>query len=189
MNKRKFLPLWVLGSLLILAALCLALVFSLRLARVNRESRQLLTRLDALLPEGGTALPQGAMPVLELEDRDYVAVLELPSQGLRLPVQNSWQGKVLPHLPGRFSGSAYDRDLVLGGFDHRTQFGFCGKVDLGEKVILTDMTGARFSYTVTGVDRSAAADGAWLRGQADLTLFCRDLSSNQYIAVRCALTP
>ena len=80
--------------------------------------------------------------------------------------------------------------LVLGGFDQSRQFGFCGQLDPGVKLTLTDMTGAVFSYTVTRVDRSQSADAAWLQDpDSDLTLFCRSLLSGTYLAVHCTLPP
>ena len=38
-----------------------------------------------------------------------VALLEIPAHGVRLPVTSSWQGRTLPALPGRFSGSCRER--------------------------------------------------------------------------------
>lgn len=192
MKTRKFPLLLVLGLVLILAALCLALVFSLRMARVNRDSKSYWDKITAILPAAHPGLPlnTGDMPALELDGTDFVALLEIPAHGVRLPVTSSWQGRTLPALPGRFSGSAYDGTLVLGGFDQSRQFGFCSKIDPGVKLTLTDMTGAVFSYTVTRVDRSQSADAAWLQDpDSDLTLFCRSLLSGTYLAVRCTLTP
>ena len=53
-------------------------------------------------------------------------------------------------------------------------------------VIVTDMTGVQFAYTVTGVDRAKHAETQWLTEEGcDLTLFCHDIYAMEYIAVRC----
>ena len=57
-------------------------------------------------------------PVLEINGADYAALLEIPSQGVTLPISNQWNSMRLTHSPSRFSGSAYDNSLVIGGIDH-----------------------------------------------------------------------
>ena len=43
-------------------------------------------------------------------------------------------------------------------------------------VIVTDMTGVQFAYTVTGVDRAKHAETQWLTEEGcDLTLFCHNI--------------
>ena len=80
--------------------------------------------------------------------------------------------------------------MVIGGADDPRQFGFCDEIDLGVTVTVTDMTGAEFTYTVSRVDRSSSAEASWLTdAQHDLTLFCRDQYSMEYLAVRCRAAP
>ena len=60
-----------------------------------------------------------------------------------------------------------------------------GKVHV---VNVTDMTGAKFAYQVSRIDRAGDADTRWLsHGDFDLTLYCRDTYSMEYIAVRCMI--
>ena len=113
-------------------------------------------------------------------------MLEVPAFGLALPVADQWDSKNLHFPPGRFSGSAYDNTLVIGGADSQGQFSFCDKIDNGAVITVTDMTGVRFTYTVFRVDRAKHAESQWLvADDYDLTLFCRDAYSMEYIAVRC----
>lgn len=127
------------------------------------------------------------MPVLGINDVDYVALIEIPSLHLSLPVADAWNSQKLYNSPVRFYGSCYDHSLVIGGADNSHHFSFCDKIDIGTVITVTDMTGTQFFYTVSRVDRSKKAESNWLiRRDYDLTLFCRDALSMEYIAVRCS---
>ena len=148
--------------------------------------------MNKLLPDRTLGVPETyadpGMPNLEINGEDYVALLEIPSQGVRLPVADQWNSMELFHSPARFAGSVYDKTMVIGGADHSGQFGFCDEIEHGAVITITDMTGAQFSYTVARIDRANRAEARWLQNEAyDLTLFCRNVYSMEYIAVRCVL--
>lgn len=83
---------------------------------------------------------------------------------------------------------AYDNTLIIGGIDSPQQFGFCKEIELGAYVAITDMTGHRFTYTVSKMERSDHAETSWLTDdESALTLFCHDIYAMEYIAVRCNL--
>lgn len=190
MKKRKFSLLFFLGACLVLISLSLMLVFRFRLHMGARQSRIIASKIDALLPErtaGAYGMyPGSAMPVLEIDHADYVAMVEIPSFGLTLPVADKWDSNRLSLSPARFYGSVYDGSLIIGGIDDSRQFGFCGQIEHGALITVTDMTGAQFAYAVSRVDRAKHAEAQWLSdGDCDLTLFCHDSYSMEYIAVRC----
>lgn len=186
------LPL-VLGVGLILVSLCFVLVFQYRVYAGSRKSQLVVSKLIEILPERTPGVPgmypDSCMPVLEIDGVDYVAMLEIPLLGVRLPVADNWDSEKLSDSPARFFGSAYDQTLVIGGADYPQQFAFCDKIEHGTKVIVTDLTGAQFSYTVSRIDRAKDAENQWLMNtDYDLTLFCRDMYSMEYIAVRCVFS-
>ena len=190
MKKRKFPLLLALGICLILASVSLVLIFQIRMHMGVQHSQKILSNMEQLLPERSPGVPgiyiSSGMPVLEIENVDYVAMLEVPSFGVALPVADQWDSNDLSHSPRRFFGSAYDNSLIIGGVDDPRQFGFCDKIEHGARITVTDMTGAQFTYTVSGVDRAQHADAQWLMdADCDLTLFCHDIYSMEYIAVRC----
>ncbi len=188
--KRKVPAFVILGSFLILVSLCLGLYFGIQTYRGNQICRQVISRMEQLLPDRtvGEAGANGdsAMPVLAIAGADYVALLEIPSFGTVLPVADLWDGNDLSSTPARFCGSAYDNTLVIGGTDSDRQFGFCDQIQHGAFVTVTDMTGAEFTYTVARIDRAKHAESHWLTdGDWALTLFCHSMYSMEYIAVRC----
>lgn len=191
-KAKKTLPL-ILGVVLVVCGLCGLLAFHLRGELGVRECQKTVEKMEQLLPERTPGVPGSyvhtAMPVLQIDGKDHVAIVEIPAYGIRLPVAADWDAEGLYASPSRFYGSAYDHSLVIGGADHPRQFGFCDQIDIGAMVTVTDMTGAVFSYKVVTVERAEHAQSRWLLSEEyDLTLFCRDSGSMKYVAVRCVST-
>lgn len=191
--KRKVPLLFLLGCALILVSMGLGLFFGIRMYLGNKHGTEAISQLEALLPERTSALPElypeGGMPVLQVEGVDYVAILEIPSYSLKLPIADQWDSKKINACPARFWGSAYGEPLVIGGSDSSVQFSFCDEIEHGTLITLTDMTGAQFDYTVCHIDRAKHAETQWLTDDDyDLTLFCHDTGNMEYIAVRCDYT-
>jgi len=192
MKKRAFPLLLVLGACLILISLSLVITLQIRMHKGAQQSQRILSQMDEILPEQTAGIlgvyPDSGMPILEIDGVDYVALLDIPSVGVTLPVADKWDSLQLFLSPARFFGSAYHRSLIIGGADDPRQFGFCDKIEHGARVLLTDMTGSQFTYTVSGVERAKHAETQWLMdADCDLTLFCHDVYSMEYIAVRCVL--
>ena len=190
--KRRIPFLLILGTCLIVFSLCCVIVVQLRQYDGANNCQEVAMELNKLLPDRTPGVPgvysDSVMPVLEINGADYVALLEIPSQGVVLPVADQWNSMGLSNSPARFSGSAYDKSLVIGGVDHPRQFGFCDEIEHDAVLNITDMTGAQFSYIVSRIDRSKHAQTQWLQNEEyDLTLFCRSAYSMEYIAVRCIL--
>ena len=191
MKKGKFPIVLVLGICLVVVSFALIVGLQIRTHIGANESQKVVTRMNELLSEKIEGVPgtysNPNMPVLEINGVDYVALIEIPSLNISLPVADAWNSQKLYDSPARFYGSCYDHSLVIGGADNSYQFSFCDKIDNGTVIIVTDMTGTRFSYTVSRVDRAKAAESNWLiSGDCDLTLFCRDALSMEYVAVRCS---
>lgn len=182
----KWLPFVGVALILLSAVLMLSPVLQ------GRQAEHIAQQLEQRLPqritgyEGIYADPD--MPVLGLEGTDYVGLLDLPGYGVKLPVAAQWDSGKLTASPCRFWGSAYDGTLVIGGSADKGQFEFCSRVDLGDRIRFTDMTGTEFDYQVAWIDRSSDAQSDWLmKEEYDLTLFTREPYDLHYIAVRCDL--
>lgn len=193
MQKKRASFLGILGIGLILCSAAMLLFQHFRAHTAAVSAKAVVSQMEAMLPERTAGIPgiyaDPAMPVLELEGEDYSGLLDVPAFGVTLPVGSSWDPGKLSRYPCRFWGSVNDNSLVIGGTDQQGQFDFCDKIDLGAIITVTDMTGAKFTYSVTQVDRARHADADWLCSEAyDLTLFARANFSLEYIAVRCSLS-
>lgn len=190
MKKRRVSLVLILGACLVLISLSLLVAFQVHMHNAAQQCHKIVSKMDEILPERTAGVfgiyPDSDMPVLEIDRVDYVAMLEIPEFGITLPVCDQWNANAMLSVPKRFYGSVYNHTLVVGGSDDPQQFGFCDQIGHGALVTVTDMTGAQFSYTVSRIDRAKHAQTQWLTDAGfDLTLFCRDTYSFEYIAVRC----
>lgn len=61
----------------------------------------------------GEKTPSLEMPAIEIDGKRYIAVLELPTLGLELPVMEKWSYPNLRVAPCRYTGSIYTKDLII----------------------------------------------------------------------------
>lgn len=190
--RRNDKIIFMLGCLLIACSLVLLGVLQMQTKQAEHTNADLVQTIETILPErkeGTKDVEQKSeMPALELQSEDFIALLEIPSYGLKLPVCNVWdKGKVVSY-PCRFYGTVYNGTLVIGGYDQPGQFDFFDRIQNDAVVTVTDMTGSTFSYVVDRVERSTSADAEILiDDEADLTLFVRDAQVLEYIILRCTM--
>lgn len=190
--KRSGKVIFILGCLLIAFSMVLLFLLQVQAKRAKRTNIEIVQIMETILSDRreGVKNPEWEteMPILELQGEDFIALLEIPSYGLKLPVCDIWdKGKVMSY-PCRFRGNAYDGSLVVGGYDQPGQFDFFERIQNGTQVTVTDMTGTTFSYVVELVERSSSAQAEILNDEeADLTLFVRDAQLLEYILLRCVM--
>ena len=180
----------VIGVLLILLSFGYTLWLHIASERAELDVSEALAKLKELLPPESIGSPEEYssqdMPALQLDGRDIIALIAIPSLDTELPLAAGWEEKDLISLPQRFSGSVYDNSLVIGGYDRKGQLECLKRLDIGDGISVTDMTGAVFSYTVSDIERKGSAENAIPSdSDYDLTLFVRDSETMEYIVVRC----
>lgn len=181
-----------LGLALILAGLGILVGSRIAAWRGVRLSANIVQEIEAVLPERtGGMLDQYAsmeLPVMELDGKDYVGLLEFPVFQRKLPVAAVWDADAVSSYPHRFSGTAYDGSLVIGGSDDNGQLELLSRLELGDALHFTDMQGREFTYGVSRIIRADSADRSVLTTQpGELCLFTRDSFSMEYIIVSCQL--
>ena len=133
------------GLLLLAAALFLWAYNGQESRRAGDAAQQVITELTQSLPqqpptEAGVDPEQTEAPAVKLPEylldaqrempektvngRDYIGVLSIPSLNLELPVLSQWSYPNLKVAPCRYSGSLYQNDLILCGFQHPDHFFF-----------------------------------------------------------------
>lgn len=190
--RRNSKAIFVLGCLLIACSLVLLFLLQAQTKQAKRTNIEIVQTMETILTdrrEGITDLERGTeMPALELRGEDFIALLEIPSYGLKLPVCGIWEKGKVASYPCRFCGTAYNGTLIIGGYDQPGQFDFFSSIPNGVIVTVTDMTGSTFSYVVDRVERSNTAQAEVLVDDgADLTLFVRDAQLLEYIILRCVV--
>lgn len=190
MNGRLSRILSAAGIILILSALLLAvgtLFFQKNAATRARETAfSLLATVPSPHPGAPDDRTDTAMPMLDLNGRNYVGILEAPRFNVTLPVGESWSAFRALSFPCRFQGSVYDRSLVIGGAGSQGQLSFARLIAPEDTVFFTDMTGARFSYRVSNICRlQKITQDALHQLDADLILFAGSEYAPDYTVVCC----
>lgn len=187
---------WIIAGM---ALVVFAAVFFLRNlteeARAREHVRQVLEELRLILNNGEAPLadylivPEMEMPHVTLHGQDYIGVLEIPGQGLQLPVTEHWSTESLRSAPGRYAGTVYRRNMVICGLNYPSQFGKLTSLPIGEELLFTDLDRNRFVYTVESVEQLRAASVSAMKNSSyDLTLFTTASDGSMRFAVRCRLT-
>lgn len=133
--------------------------------------------------------PGMEMPTVAKDGIDYVGVLEIPSQGIRLSVANELSMASLKETPCRYEGSIYDDTCIIAGHNYRSHFGKLGALQVGDAVTFTDVDGTAFSYEVSAIETIDGTDTEGMKaGKWDLTLFTCKLTRTQRLVIRCART-
>ena len=133
--------------------------------------------------------PNHEMPVRNIGGEDYIGVLEIPSLGLMLPVMSEWSYPRLKIAPCRYTGSAYQGNLIIAAHNYRSHFGNLKELCEGDVVCFTDMDGNVFSYEVMFLEVLQPTDVDEMEsGDWDLTLFTCTVGGKSRVTVRCERT-
>ncbi len=186
-----FVPI-VLGVLLIAAGLTIFIVSKISGRQSLADNREVCDFIENILPPRTPGIKEERsnpeMPVVSYEGQDYAAILEIIKHGVKLPVSAYWNKRSVNHVPCRFTGNPYDGTLIIGGVDQTGQFDFISDVDIGDKIVLTDMRAQEFTYTVATVRHAKNAKAETLIDpDYDLTLFAKDAKTGDWLLVRCKI--
>ena len=185
----------VISKICVLAGISLlligVLVLFFRQWEINssmQKSEMYVEALRTLIPEPQGAVPEelreNSMPILSVDETDFIGIVEMPRYESALPVCAQW-GHVTKY-PCRFNGSVYDSTLQIGATSQKGQYDFYREISVGDTVLFTDAEGNRYTYTVTNLHYEKHADqDALHREDAPLTLFIKNIYSFEYLIVFC----
>ena len=191
--KRKGKGLIFTGLLLIAAALFLTGYNLFDQMRAQRSAAQAAAQLAERLPQTTQTdvpdyllTPEMEMPVETIDGVDYVGVLRIPALALELPVISQWSYPLLKIAPCRYSGSAYQNNLVLCAHNYASHFGNLKNLHIGDAVTCTDMDGNLFTYQVAELETlPPQATEEMENGDWDLTLCTCTVGGQSRVTVRC----
>ena len=203
-KKTKGNLLITLGILLIAAAIGLAGYNLWDAGRAQKAAEeitgQLIAEIESKVEDGKTAVPyidpNTPMPVEVIDGYEYIGVLEIPSEGLSLPVMKEWDYTRLKISPCRFTGSYYSDDLVICAHNYMKHLGPLLQIGIGEDIYFTNVDGLSIRYIVTNretveptaveqmIENTSNSETSLL--DWDLTLFTCNLGGQTRCAVRCS---
>ena len=133
--------------------------------------------------------PDMEMPTVEVDGHAYVGTLRIPELGLELPVMSEWSYPKLKKAPCRFSGSAYQNNLILIAHNYASHFGNLKRLMPGAEVTFTDMAGNVFCYAVAETEILKPRQMEELVGtDYPLTLLTCTIGGETRVTVRCEKT-
>ena len=184
------------GLLLIAAALALVAYNIADAQRAAKSAAQALEALEQASPAVSAAEPDAVpayvadpdmeMPTVTVEGNDYIGQLDIDALGLSLPVISEWSYPALKVAPCRYTGSAYQDNMIIAAHNYSSHFGRLSQLSAGDAVRFTDVDGHVFTYTVSQIeDLPGTAIEEMQAGDWDLTLFTCTLGGRTRVTVRC----
>ena len=155
------------GVALILSALLLLCRNRQEDLQAGLEAESLLESIEAAIETKKTPAPTAdqqpeatpsapplvpEMPVVLLDGYEYIGCVEIPVQGLKLPVMAQWDYDRLKLAPCRQFGSSRTDDLVIAAHNYDSHFGRLKDLSAGDPVLFTDMEGVVSAYCVEKIE-------------------------------------
>ncbi len=173
------------GVLLILCAVVLLLWNIVSSKKAAHQNEDVVNKILSLLPERRTGMPDGRadtkMPVLEIKGQDYICLIEIPGSNVCLPVLSEKAESRPNASPYRYGGTVSDGSLVIGGLPSD----FISRMETDCTVIITDMNGGSYTYTVTAMEYADKISDTLSSGDDELVLFSANKWKAGYTIVRC----
>ncbi len=181
--KRRGNFLFILGFMLILAALILTL-YNVREADQADQAAQdavqkMVEEIEEEFPEQKESeeeLPSiPEMKTMEIDGYEYIGYLSIPATNQLLPVMAEWDYDRLKIAPCLYYGSYYTDDLVIAGHNYRRHFSPLRYLDRHTEVDFIDVENNVYRYEISHIeilnpeqtkDLVSDPDSQW-----DLTLF------------------
>lgn len=141
------------------------------------------------LPPDYVINPDMEMPMLKIDGKYYIGILEIPSLELTLPVISEWNYSNLKIAPCRYSGSSYKGNFTIAAHNYFSHFGKIKNLQIGEQITFIDVRKREFSYEVRAVEiLEPTAVKDMVNDSWDMTLFTCNTSGQARVAVRCLKT-
>ena len=197
------------GTALLLSALFLVIHNVTEDKKSGEEAEKILSELKDEIPEYTepvTTMPTAEnydlfaeyeepttpeMETVEIDGNVYIGYIAIPEIDIELPVLQNWSYPNLKIAPCRYVGNIYENDLIICAHNYTTHFGKIGNLHTDDEIILTDVSGKEWHYSVVNIEQlpgTAVEDIKF--GNADdwdLTLFTCTLGGQSRVTVRATL--
>ena len=126
------------------------------------------------------------IPTKKINGNKYIGYLEIKKLGLNLPVMDSWSYENIKISPARYSGSVYEKNIIVLAHNYKSHFGNIHRLKMGDIVQFYDMENNKFIFKVSKIEEINGNDVEKLiSGKWDFTLFTCTLDGFYRTVVRC----
>ena len=193
MKKGKALI--TIGLLLIAAALCLVvynLVTTYIAGVATQKAADMLAEnmedTDTTVLPDYVINPEMDLPIVTIDGRDYVGILEIEPLNLKFSVLSEWNYPNLRVSPCKYASTPYLGGFVICAHNYDSHFGRIKNLLQGDRITFTDMEGNVFNYEVVGVEILNPYDSMKMKSDDwDMTLFTCTIGGATRVTVRCEL--
>ena len=187
----------ILGILCLLTAIGCVGYNRLESDNGEKDAQSLLEQLQAGMDEAEgseTELPteNGLVPVVPqmqtvpLGNYESIGILSIPVLEVELPVLTDWSYEKLRKAPCHYYGSYYESDFVIAAHNYSSHFGRLNKLQQGDLVLFTDVTGAVHCYEVVLLETlMPTATEEMITSGFDLSLYTCTPGGRSRVTVRC----
>lgn len=126
------------------------------------------------------------MATVEVDGYDCIGILSVPVLDLELPVLTDWSYAKLKKAPCHYYGSYYEKDFVIAAHNYKSHFGRLSKLQAGDIVVFTDVSGTVHYYEVIILETLPKnATKEMITSGFDLSLYTCTLGGGSRVTVRC----
>ena len=126
------------------------------------------------------------MATVEVDGYDCIGILSVPVLDLELPVLTDWSYAKLKKAPCHYYGSYYEKDFVIAAHNYKSHFGRLSKLQAGDIVVFTDVSGTAHYYEVVILETLPKnATKEMITSGFDLSLYTCTLGGGSRVTVRC----
>ena len=126
------------------------------------------------------------MPVGEIKGYEYIGILTIPALEVELPVLTDWSYAKLKVAPCLYYGNCYEPDFVIAAHNYQSHFGRLSKLQAGDNVTFTDVSGNIYGYEVILIETLAEnATKEMITSGFDLSLYTCTPGGGSRVTVRC----
>lgn len=126
------------------------------------------------------------MATVEVDGYDCIGILSVPILDLELPVLTDWSYAKLKKAPCHYYGSYYEKDFVIAAHNYKSHFGRLSKLQAGDIVVFTDVSGTVHYYEVVILETLPKnATKEMITSGFDLSLYTCTLGGSSRVTVRC----
>ena len=180
-----------LGIVLILASVTAVTVHHFSQKNAAQQIQTIAAELISMMPETEYGTPgrtgDTEMPVHEIDNNDFIGLIEIPAYQKVLPVYSEWDKKKITKFPCRYMGSMYDGSLVVGTVEDPGQFDCAKEITGGIEVTFTDVTGLKYTYIITDAYKTEDVSTEKLtESGGELVLFVRSTYGSDYMIISCS---
>ena len=126
------------------------------------------------------------MPTGEIKGYEYIGILSIPVLEVELPVLTDWSYAKLKVAPCLYHGNSYEPDFVIAAHNYQSHFGRLSRLQAGDLVVFTDVTGNIYYYEVILLETLAEnATREMITSGFDLSLYTCTPGGGSRVTVRC----